>query len=72
MSDYYDRLLVEQKELTDRVRKLEKFITESPIYSSVSLMQRKWLDLQFKHMSDYLSVLNLRLNDLEKDRPSES
>lgn len=64
MSTFLSRLQEEQEELSERVFKLHDFVTNSPIYSTTSIVQQKLLLTQLLAMKIYLSTLDERLLDL--------
>ena len=68
---FKDRLIIEQKELAEKLEKLCLF-TESPKFTEVvtDVKQRELLIAQKEHMGEYLNILNQRIKVLtdEKER----
>jgi hypothetical protein len=56
---FSDRLKIEQKELADRLGKLETFLSE-PGFFQLPLEQQNLLHAQWAAMSDYADILNRR------------
>lgn len=63
---FYERLLVEQKDLADRVSKLDTFLG-SDGFERLSIEQQNLLHGQFRAMQDYASILGKRLAILGTD-----
>lgn len=63
---FKDRLVIEQKELAEKLEKLCLF-TESPKFTEVvtDVKQRELLIVQKEHMGEYLNILNQRIKLLE-------
>ena len=63
---FLDRLIIEQKELAEKLEKLCLF-TESPKFTEVvtDAKQRELLLAQKEHMGEYLNILNQRIKLLE-------
>ena len=63
---FKDRLVIEQKELAEKLEKLCLF-TESPKFTEVvtDVKQRELLIAQKEHMGEYLNILNQRIKLLE-------
>ena len=63
---FLDRLIIEQKELAEKLEKLCLF-TESPKFTEVvtDAKQRELLLAQKEHMGIYLNILNQRIKLLE-------
>ena len=63
---FLDRLIIEQKELAEKLEKLCLF-TESPKFTEVvtDAKQRELLLAQKEHMVKYLNILNQRIKLLE-------
>lgn len=59
---FKDRLVIEQKELAEKLEKLCLF-TESPKFTEVvtDVKQRELLIAQKEHMGEYLNILNQRI-----------
>ncbi len=55
MSDYKDRVRVEQAELADRHAKLTAFL-DTPVFEALPLVERADLFRQHNAMSDYLTA----------------
>lgn len=60
---FLDRLIIEQKELAEKLEKLCLFI-ESPKFIEIvqDTKQQELLILQKAHMGEYLKILNQRIN----------
>lgn len=60
---FLDRLIIEQKELAEKLEKLCLFI-ESPKFVEIvqDTKQQELLILQKAHMGEYLKILNQRIN----------
>jgi len=63
MNDFYDRLLVEQKELRDRIDPLEKFLREGS-KDGITDFQLEMLEIQLIIMISYSKILGLRIENL--------
>ena len=61
MSEFRARLFKEQEELTIKTGKLSVFIT-SVNFNSLPEVDQEDLREQYKHMMEYLNVLNRRVN----------
>ncbi len=65
-SDFIWRMQVEQKELMERLEKLQAFM-RSDKYEAMTEQERCLLDGQFHHMSEYHGFLNTSI-DFYRDR----
>lgn len=63
MSDFQDRLKVEQTELYRRTSNLQAFIY-SPKFAEISTNQRRLMTTQLGAMRSYLTTLRQRMVDL--------
>ena len=63
---FLDRLIIEQKELAEKLEKLCLF-TESPKFADTvrDVKQRELLLAQKEHMGEYLNILNQRIKLLQ-------
>lgn len=66
MSNFLDRLKTEYEELLVKVEKLDDFL-HSPKFEELSVLQQGLLVAQMAAMTGYLSILALRINDLDPD-----
>lgn len=64
MKTFLERLEEEEKELSEKVIKLEDFIEKNPVFLTVSEMQRVLLITQLNAMKFYLYALDERIYDL--------
>ena len=67
MSDFKERLVQEEKELLEKVTKLDAFM-KSDKFGSVSTTQRNLLNIQYHAMCIYEQCLIERLEDLDKQQ----
>lgn len=65
--DFYERLKVEKLELEQLISSLSFFIHVAPKYKELSTKHKRLLNLQLEFMRAYLLVLELRIEDIEKD-----
>lgn len=63
MKDYINRMIEEEKELTTKINKLDKFLRENDI----SLEQQQLLFAQFYAMQTYRYILHLRIEKNSKE-----
>ena len=61
MSDFRSRLFAEQEDLTIKTEKLKSFIVGDG-FEGLPEVDRKDLKEQYKHMMEYLNILNRRVN----------
>ena len=66
MAPHVERMLNEQKELCEKTEKLAKFISENPIFETLSADEQYDMHLQLQAMSMYSAVLQHRI-DRAKD-----
>lgn len=64
MSDFKTRLLEERDQLQEKVTKLDAFL-DTEVFETISEVQQELLLSQFEAMTDYLDILNARIEDLE-------
>ena len=67
MEAYQLRVVEEKKELDDKIEKLDDFISSKGFLKNVSSTQQDLLLLQHQWMSNYSKVLELRIQDFEKE-----
>lgn len=65
--DFYERLKVEKLELEQLISSLSFFIHVAPKYKELSTKHKRLLCLQLEFMKAYLLVLELRIEDIEKE-----
>ena len=65
MEAFVERMVVEKKELQDRVTKLENFVNEEK-FKELKGLEQVYLKEQLKFMRGYLSVLRQRINFYNK------
>ena len=61
MEPHVERMLHEQEELTDKLIKLGSFITENPIFDTLSNDEQSDMYLQLQTMSMYNTILTRRI-----------
>lgn len=61
MSDFKDRLIVEHKDLNEKIMKLYDFIYHNDAYMNLPIDQRDLLQLQLNTMRSYYKILDMRL-----------
>lgn len=64
MSTFIERLEEEERELSEKVEKLDDFIENNPAYEFVGDVQWVLLDAQRDAMTSYLHILQNRIVDL--------
>jgi len=64
MGTFIERLQEEERELSEKVDKLDDFIESNPGYESVGDVQWYLLAAQFNAMKSYLHILQDRIGDL--------
>lgn len=57
------RMMKEQEELGDKITKLQMFISNSPIFNTLSETKKTLMTKQLTHMSDYFHVLEERIKE---------
>ena len=67
MEEYQLRVVEEKKELDNKIEKLDDFISSKGFFINVSSTQQDLLLLQHQWMSNYSKVLELRIQDFEKE-----
>lgn len=65
MEAFVERMVVEKKELQDRVTKLENFVNGEK-FKELKGLEQVYLKEQLKFMRGYLSVLRQRINFYNK------
>jgi len=61
MQPYQERIIVEKKELDDKLDKLKAFIEVNPIYKTLSNEEQHRLNRQFDIMVEYSTILGARI-----------
>ena len=64
MGTFIERLQEEERELSEKVGKLDDFIERNPAYENVGDVQWYLLAAQFNAMKSYLHILQDRIGDL--------
>ena len=64
MEEYQKRVIEEKEELASKLIKLEDYL-ENPI--GATIVQLGFLKVQYSCMRSYYDVLNLRINDFNRD-----
>ena len=62
MEQHVERMLNEQKELCEKIEKLGEFISQNPIFDTLSKDEKYDLLLQYKAMSMYRDILQHRID----------
>ena len=70
MEDYQIRVLNEKEALSDKIEKLSKFIHRDPIFENLDKYEQILLIQQMTHMEAYENVINLRLDQWNKESPN--
>lgn len=71
MAPHVERMLNEQKELCEKTEKLAKFISENPIFGTLSAEEQYDMHLQLQAMSMYSAVLQHRIDRATADELPE-
>ena len=61
MEPHVERMLVEHKELQDKIAKLEMFISENPVFNNLMYDEQCDMRIQLSAMQTYLIVLTRRI-----------
>jgi len=61
MTDYQERVVIEKKELDEKIKKLNDFINDNPIFSSLGYAEQVRLRYQIQYMSQYSEILKERI-----------
>jgi hypothetical protein len=64
MKTFLERLQEEEKELSQKIAKLEDFVDNNPTYANVGDVQFVLLPAQLNAMIAYLHILQYRIEDL--------
>lgn len=64
--DLIKKLKKEQKDLGEKLHKLDLFITNPDNSQTISNLQLNLLSVQYSAMSTYSTVLGMRISDLEE------
>lgn len=62
--NFFDRLLIEQKELNEKIGKLVSYLNRPRGTNEQVDKHAALLEIQLKHMKHYASALNLRIEEL--------
>lgn len=69
--DFLERIKVEKMQLEQLIGSLSFFINVAPEYQELSTKHKRLLCLQLEFMKAYLLILELRIEDIEKNQNSE-
>lgn len=69
---FLDRLAIEKHELTDKVDKLRKFLSNEDVQMKVGSFQFVRMTEQLEAMEKYLNILTRRIEDLKDEGPTQS
>ena len=61
--DWEDRVTTELRELLGKTVVLTRFITQDPMFTTLTPKQRSLLELQHTVMNQYVNILQERLKD---------
>lgn len=67
MNSHRDRVIVEQKELTNKLDKLKEFISSNPIFKKLTYDEQGRLKIQRFLMQEYSAVLLDRIDNFETE-----
>lgn len=67
---FLDRLSIEKHELTDKVDKLRKFLSNEDVQMKVGSFQFVRMTEQLEAMEKYLNILTRRIEDLKDEGPT--
>ncbi len=65
MMNYFERLIKEKDELSQRISALSYFIHIAPKYKELSTHHKRLISLQLEFMQAYLLVLEMRIEDIK-------
>ena len=65
--NFLERLKIEKMNLEQLIDSLSFFINVAPKYKELSTKHKRLLNLQLDFMKAYLLILQLRIEDIEKD-----
>jgi len=68
MSTFLERLEEEERDLSEKVAKLEAFVDNNPAYENVGDVQFVLLPAQLNAMIAYLHILQYRIEDLVSNK----
>ena len=68
MKTFLERLQEEEKELSQKIAKLEDFVDNNPTYANVGDVQFVLLPAQLNAMIAYLHILQYRIEDLVSNK----
>jgi len=66
MNDFIERLILEEKELGERIARLNEALNKDGFAKKVGDYQFELLSLQHSLMIAYRRILNIRIQDLKK------
>lgn len=69
---FLDRLAIEKHELTEKVDKLRKFLSNEDVQMKVGSFQYVRMTEQLEAMEKYLNILTRRIEDLKDEGPTQS
>lgn len=69
---FLDRLAIEKHELTEKVDKLRKFLSNEDVQMKVGSFQFVRMTEQLEAMEKYLNILTRRIEDLKDEGPTQS
>ncbi len=61
MTDFQQRVVVEKRELDERIQKLEAFISNSPVFPTLPTDERFCLEAQLTLMRGLSNILGIRI-----------
>ena len=68
---FLDRLAIEKHELTEKVDKLRKFLSNEDVQMKVGSFQYVRMTEQLEAMEKYLNILTRRIEDLKDEGPTQ-
>lgn len=71
MSEHIERMKIEQRDLNEKIEKLNAFVETNPIFKTLSEVEQYLLKKQLLLMEEYLATLILRLL-IAEDKPNYS
>lgn len=69
---FLDRLAIEKHELTEKVDKLRKFLSNEDVQMKVGSFQYVRMTEQLEAMEKYLNILTRRIEDLKDEGPTQN
>lgn len=64
---FFERLLDERNELQRKIKSLDFFMKVAPNYRKLNDFQKSALVQQLEIMNEYLNILSLRIENIEKE-----